>query len=380
MSGFWVECLRPGQAKDTKGRVHNFTAEFLEKEIAGCYDPAKYEAPAVIGHPKTDDPAWGWVTKPLRRRGDVFEAFVDRPVAEFADAVAKGLYRKVSAKIEPGRRGIVHIGFLGAVPPAVHGLKPVDLPQFAEDDDASIVIELAEPAIRLSATARVLRRIRDWLIEKEGVERADQVISSWDLEVIEDDESRGLPAFAEQEDDVTTKTKPETPAGGAPAPAPAAAEPTQAEFAERDQKIEELERRLAEADARERKADRDAWLKTVVGRKLPAGAEAFAAQFMEALDTPGTATFEFAEGDETKQFDLLDGLKRFVDSYPDLAEFSELAGEETAPKTRKVTAAEFAAPVSEADLDFHNEVLAYQESHEGTSFRDAADAVLRTKR
>jgi glycerophosphoryl diester phosphodiesterase len=36
----------------------------LAERVAACaaaYDPARHEAPIVIGHPATDDPAWGWI-------------------------------------------------------------------------------------------------------------------------------------------------------------------------------------------------------------------------------------------------------------------------------------------------------------------------------
>ena len=41
------------------------TVEFSEADlaaVAAAYDAAVHEAPLVIGHPKTDDPAMGWVS------------------------------------------------------------------------------------------------------------------------------------------------------------------------------------------------------------------------------------------------------------------------------------------------------------------------------
>lgn len=133
-----IELFRPGTFTAMTGQRMNFTSETLKK-IADGYDPAVYDAPVVVGHPETNAPAYGWV-KGLRMDGDRLKATVHNIDPAFAELVKAGKYRKVSASFympdhtnnpTPGKLSLRHVGFLGAQPPAVKGLKPV---QFAEGD------------------------------------------------------------------------------------------------------------------------------------------------------------------------------------------------------------------------------------------------------
>ena len=90
-----IEIFRGGTHTD----MHGTTLAFGESEIAGiaaAYDPALSEAPIVIGHPRTDAPAYGWV-KSLSARGDRLYAEPDQVDAAFAELVESGRYKKVSA-------------------------------------------------------------------------------------------------------------------------------------------------------------------------------------------------------------------------------------------------------------------------------------------
>lgn len=107
--------------------------------IAAAYDPAAHEAPVVIGHPKTDDPAMGWVSG-LNQNGPLLTAEFRQLDPAFAEAVNAGRFRHVSAAFyppdsprnpKPGVYYLRHVGVLGAMPPAVKGLGPL---AFAEDD------------------------------------------------------------------------------------------------------------------------------------------------------------------------------------------------------------------------------------------------------
>ena len=54
------DIFRAGTRRDNNGREVTISAA----DVAACaaaYDPAKHEAPIVIGHPKTEDPAYGWI-------------------------------------------------------------------------------------------------------------------------------------------------------------------------------------------------------------------------------------------------------------------------------------------------------------------------------
>lgn len=147
-----VELLRVGTFTSAEGENVTFTAEDLQS-LADAYDPAVFESPAVVGHPRMNDPAYGWV-KGLRVEGDKLVGDIGDVVASFADAVRKRIFPKVSVQIWPaGSRAsprpdvpyLKHVGFLGAAAPAVKGLRPVS---FSEDQQAgctTIETPVAEP-------------------------------------------------------------------------------------------------------------------------------------------------------------------------------------------------------------------------------------------
>ncbi|MBN0401429.1 peptidase, partial [Pseudomonas aeruginosa] len=106
-----------------------FTEAILQ-EIAATYDPALSEAPLVIGHPKLNAPAYGWA-KGLEVREGMLYAEPHQVVPEFAEAANRKMYKKRSASVYlpdspgnpvPGKHYLRHIGFLGAVPPAIKGI------------------------------------------------------------------------------------------------------------------------------------------------------------------------------------------------------------------------------------------------------------------
>ncbi|ACI98893.1 hypothetical protein [Rhodospirillum centenum] len=142
-----IELFRPGTFTAAGGRNLDFSADTLA-QIAAGYDPAAYDAPVVVGHPAGDAPAYGWV-KGLRIEGGRLKATLHKIDPAFAELVKDGKYRKVSASFympdhpnnpKPGALSLRHVGFLGAQPPAVKGLKPVE---FAEGDrvDRVAVVE-----------------------------------------------------------------------------------------------------------------------------------------------------------------------------------------------------------------------------------------------
>lgn len=183
----WIPIFRGGWQTDGNGRVWDGD-DLIEKAIS-AFDPKQHEPPVVVGHPRHDAPAFGWV-EGLKKEGDLLLAKFRDVVPEFTEAVKKGLYKKRSAAFYPDGR-LRHVGFLGATPPAVKGLADV---AFAEGEAASF--EFAEPNPWVWETiARLLRSMREWLIAKEGQETADRVLSNWEIDTIAEEAKR--PAAAE---------------------------------------------------------------------------------------------------------------------------------------------------------------------------------------
>lgn len=120
-----IAIARTGNFTDKKGNSHFFTASRLD-EIATSYDPAKVEAPLVFGHPDDNQPAYGWVNR-LYRHGQKLFAQFSHVSDNVREAVRKGHYRYVSMALQPDGRTLRHVGLLGAVPPAITGLGPVEM-------------------------------------------------------------------------------------------------------------------------------------------------------------------------------------------------------------------------------------------------------------
>lgn len=145
-----VELLRTGTFTSAEGENVTFTQDDLQS-LADAYDPSVFESPAVVGHPRMNDPAYGWV-KGLRVEGGKLIGDIGDVVASFADAVRKRIFPKISVQIWPaGSKAsprpdvpyLKHVGFLGAAAPAVKGLRPVS---FSEgDQDGCTTIETPVP-------------------------------------------------------------------------------------------------------------------------------------------------------------------------------------------------------------------------------------------
>lgn len=136
-----IHFFRAGTHKPAGGASITFSDSDLTA-IADAYSPRLHEAPIVVGHPRTDAPAYGWIES-IVAKPDGLYAVPKQVNNEFADMVAQGAYKKVSAAFfmpntpnnpTPGVPYLRHIGFLGAVPPAVKGLKPIEF-----SDDAGLL-------------------------------------------------------------------------------------------------------------------------------------------------------------------------------------------------------------------------------------------------
>ena len=123
-----IEVFRTGSHTDGSGTQRNWTPAELQKIVAD-YNAGDHEAPVVIGHPVDNAPAYGWV-KSLSLDGDVMMAELHDVQPEFQDWVNRKLFKKRSISLYPN--GLLrHVGFLGAQPPAVKGLKDFE---FKEGD------------------------------------------------------------------------------------------------------------------------------------------------------------------------------------------------------------------------------------------------------
>lgn len=128
LNGKWIKIFHTGTHKAMSGIEKTYTEEDLDKIVSLFSADAK--PPVVIGHPKTDDPAYGWVGE-VKRVGKALYAKLTDVVDEFAEVVLeKKMFQNRSSALNEDM-SLRHVGFLGAVPPAVKGLGGL---QFAESD------------------------------------------------------------------------------------------------------------------------------------------------------------------------------------------------------------------------------------------------------
>ena len=167
--GQWVEVFKAGEQVDSEGNKRLWTNEDL-KTIAAQYNAQhEHEAPVVIGHPLDNSPAFGWVEE-LKTDGKTLFAKFKQVVPEFIDAVRRGLYKKRSISLYPDLN-LRHVGFLGAVPPAVKGLAEIAF----NSEDAQITVyfneeikenemqEIQPPEIQQNLEAKILELIEEQL-------------------------------------------------------------------------------------------------------------------------------------------------------------------------------------------------------------------------
>lgn len=369
-----IHVLRPGRHD---GR--DWSPETL-RQIAESYDAALHEAPIVVGHPRTDDPAYGWVGG-LTADASGLHAAPRQVDPTFAEHVRAGRYAHVSVALygpasprNPLGQGkgwyLRHVGFLGATPPVVKGLRRAEL---GEEDapDATITIALGETQT-LNALHRLLRNLREWIIGENDVETADRVLPEYWIEDVRPAEENPEPAFAEPTPPPPAKEDPMPPDPDNDA-AKAAAD-REAALAKREAELAEKEAKLArDADLREQAAFAEKL--AADGRIAPAETDAVA-RALAAI--PADAEIELAEGEKST---TRAALRRVLEGGAKRVPYGEAAPPGGAPNGNGAAAdgAAFHAPsgwqAAEGGADeTYRRVSAYAAKH-GVEFAEAAAKV-----
>ncbi|GAB1372765.1 hypothetical protein MASR1M45_28280 [Candidatus Kapaibacterium sp.] len=120
----WKEVFKAGKHTDANGNEREWSSEDIDAIISKYNNQMpddKHEAPVVIGHPVNNSPAYAWVES-LKKDGETLLAKFTQIDPEFEQLIKEGRYKKVSIALYPDMM-LRHIGFLGAIPPAVKGLK-----------------------------------------------------------------------------------------------------------------------------------------------------------------------------------------------------------------------------------------------------------------
>jgi len=165
LNGQWLDVFRAGDYGD-KG---NYSIANLAQMCAN-YDASKDEVPFVLGHPSNDGPAYAW-TKALRMQGDLVQALAGEVDPAFDTAVKAGRYKKRSVAFKQHPDGSLkmplelrHIGYLGAMLPAVKGLRDAKF-----GDDRFSEIEFSEnPKGDVMDEKSILNAIKAFFAETFG--------------------------------------------------------------------------------------------------------------------------------------------------------------------------------------------------------------------
>lgn len=312
MTDKWFEIFRAGTYPQ---------GEFSESDLAAIaahYDPRVHEAPIVLGHPKTDSPAYGWV-KAVQAEGGALKAQFGDFHEELPDLVRSGAYRKRSAAFWKGPDGwhLRHVGFLGAVPPQIKGLKNI---QFAERDYIEIewpVDSVQEVSMSEMSEKRAESGVEaSTLVEKIAALEANMARLQADKETAE----KNAAQFAEKERVASAKL--------------------------RRQEVESRLNKLQEA-----------------GRLTPAERSTGLAEFLSTCDE--STEVEFAEG---KKETVPAFMWRFLESRPSVVEMRELAGKKET--SDPPVPAEFAEADPER-LELYKKAKAYQRVSNNVTFAEA---------
>lgn len=205
-----IEFLRVGTHTATNGSSHSFTHD-IAQEIVDTYNPDNFKAPLIVSHRTgkysdrslvDSELAFG-TPKFLKKVGDRVKAVFEKISPDFVEWVRNNQILGISPSFyppehqsnpTPGKWSLRHIAGLGVSPPAIKGLAALSLSEFLTSQNGAInlgefdLTDESGSAIALdfmgSDSYEVFSKLRDYLIEKEGVETGDRIIPSFYLQLL----------------------------------------------------------------------------------------------------------------------------------------------------------------------------------------------------
>lgn len=340
-----IPIFKPGTHTAMSGDQRAYSDADLSA-TATAYDPALFDAPAVIGHPEHNGPAWGWVESLVNRGGMLWAKFRDLD-ASFVEMVRAKRFKKISASFylpdspanpKPGVFYLRHVGFLGAAAPALKSLPPVNL---SESDGALIYEEQMyyHPAANLTQSGQT-----------QPLNHTENNPMSGNQDDLEKFKAQVAALEAEN-----AKLKTQTTEFQEQATAAQTALAEQERAAKHEAHVAFCDKLVSE------------------GRLLPV-TQAVAVAALDLI-AKQEKPLEFSEGDNTAQL-TVDKFKAALSSLPKAVDFGERAADDG--KTGKPRAAinvpqNFQVEPKAAAV--HEKALAYIEQHPGTEYVAAVAAV-----
>ena len=401
-----IEIFKVGPQTSNSGATTEFTADTL-RAAASTYNAKiaeggdTFKAPLVIGHPTDTAPAYGWIDSLAYDEASGTLLATPSQVNEgLKTLVAAGAYKKVSASFytpespaNPAKEGFFlrHLGFLGAMAPAVKGLQAVS---FSDAADGVVSFGDAEDEAVVGTLQKIMELVKGalGLVKADVAEDAAEPVIEPVAGAIKFNEAAELVVVAEPvvaaepigEAAVVAPaavgTPTETPGASfaeAPAEPAVMSEPTPvvqvatarpaADFAEAEARIASKEAELASREAAVKTLEIESFCEGLItsGRLLPV-AKTTVTTLLQTLGNPGSV--EFAEGSKT----AADMLKEFLSSLPKMVEFSEVAAEQKALPVAKL---DFAVAeghtVNPEQLEQYMKARSFMHANPGTSIANA---------
>ncbi len=283
----WVEIFRAGDYR-AKGKAL-VTREDLDRVVRN-YDPSFHEAPVTVGHPVDNMPAFGWIER-LAVDGDVLLAREKQVDPAFNELRQAGRYKKRSASFYTGADGKIaglrHVGYLGALPPEVKGLRDL---KFDDNGREFIELNFGEEDHPMATEKTMTEQIKDALREMFG--------------------SKPPANFSEAEVTALVTTAVSTAVAEAVKPLNVKIEAQAQQFSEREGKLSASEMRARAQEAIGRLKQKGKWIPafTVMGGEL---------LFAELAGLPETVEFGEADKDGKKpKVAPLALLENFMEKLP----------------------------------------------------------------
>ena len=296
-----IKIFKVGTHTDMRGVTRNYSRDMLSECVA-TYSPEIHEAPFVLGHPKHDDPALGWADHLELDDDGILWAYPKKVDAEFAEAVNTEKHNKVSSSFylpdspnnpTPGKLYLRHVGFLGAMPPAVKGLGSV---QFSEDETG--IAEFGDWGYELAAD--LFRKWRDYLIDELGQEKADLIAPNWMIESLREY------ANASPKDVEAAFSEHYQPSTYVP---PVPQETKTPREIELEQQLAQANAAIAAKENEKKEADFSEFVESLVaGGQMPPKLKAGAVELLKAAGQQDQQIVNFAEGEVS----FSEGFKSFM--------------------------------------------------------------------
>lgn len=172
----------------TEDNLNTIATNYNEVLTTGTFGE---RAPAIKGHSHdSSDPAWAWLSE-VKVVGEKLFGKFDNVVAEFEKQIEDRQFYNRSISIDKDFN-IKHVAFLGAVPPAVKKMDDFAEGEFGlsfadgikEGDQLEFTSYFLDWGIenRFKTIAGMFRNIKNNLIELNGIDSANSIISEYAIE------------------------------------------------------------------------------------------------------------------------------------------------------------------------------------------------------